>query len=121
MRCRSGPRDLQSQRAAHAGGEHVDPPADRHGPGVSDARKFHRSVEFGDQLLLRHPARPPLARLQHDHGFEHRERRHIRGRIGSAGLAQDMGHLGQALQSGVGELSSRFASVIEMAETVEGI
>ena len=44
------PGDLQSQGASHAGSEHVDPPADRHGPGVSDARKLHRGVEFGDQL-----------------------------------------------------------------------
>ena len=79
-------------------------PRTRHGPGVGDAGKFHRGVEFGDQLLLRNPARPLLARLQHHDGFEHRERRRIRGCIGPAGLAQHVGYLRLALQTGVGEL-----------------
>ena len=66
------PGDLQSQRTAHAGSQHVDSPANRHAPGVGDAGKFHRGVEFADQLLLRHPARPLLARFQNDDGFQHR-------------------------------------------------
>ena len=104
MRCRSGPAIFNPKGLRMPVASMSILPRTGMVQALATPGKFHGGVEFGDQLLLRHPARPLLARLQHDDGFEHRERRHIGGRIGAAGLAQDMGHLGQALQPGIGEL-----------------
>ena len=47
---RSGPETLMPDRALDAGGEHVDPVADRRHPDVGEARHLHRAVELLDEL-----------------------------------------------------------------------
>ena len=43
--------DLDADRRAHAGGQHVDARLDRHGPGVGHARNAHFLIQLADQLV----------------------------------------------------------------------
>ncbi len=43
--------DLQPHGSPDTGGQHIDAPADRHGPRVADAGKLQRGVHLADQLL----------------------------------------------------------------------
>ncbi len=46
-----GAEDLDPDRRAHAGGQHVDARLDRHGPGVGPARELHLPVHLRRQLV----------------------------------------------------------------------
>ncbi len=89
--------DLDADRRANAGGEHVDARLDRHRPGVGDAGELQGPVEFGDQLVGGHAGAPFGFRLEVDHRLEHLGRRRVGCRVGAPGLAEDRLDLGEAL------------------------
>ena len=107
--------NLQPDRRPHARAQHVDARLDRHGPGIGDSGQFHRRIQLIHELFRRNrvrreapeqrlqPFRSPggipgrhlrhsRARLERDHGFEHRQRRRIGGGLRAAGLAQHAVH-----------------------------
>ena len=89
--------DLDADRRADAGGQHVQARLDRHRPGVGHTRELQRLVQLGDQFVGAH-ARPPLGRrLQVDDGLEHLDRCRVGGGVRTPGLAVDRAHLGEAL------------------------
>lgn len=91
-----GPEDLDADRRADAGREHVDARLDRHRPGIGDTRKLERRVHLGNQLVEIHAPPPVAFGLQVDDGLEHFHRRRIGRRIGAARLAPDRSDLGKA-------------------------
>ena len=96
--------DLDADRRADAGGEHVDARPDGHRPGVGHAGELHRLVHLGDELVDRHAGAPFALGLQVDHRLEHLERRGVGGRLRAAGLARHARHLGKALEDPVLDL-----------------
>ena len=48
---------LDADRCTDAGGEHVDPVLDRHGPGIADPRYLQGLVQFGNQFVDGHARR----------------------------------------------------------------
>lgn len=65
--------DLQPQIGTDAGGKHVDPVDDRHGPAIGHPGNLQLFVQLPHQLFRRHPRTPPITRFQEDDRLEHGE------------------------------------------------
>ena len=127
-----GPENLDAHRGADAGAEHVDPGADRHGPGILNPGKLHPPVHLLHQLVVGQGAlgaenrrggrtqpsgqagvipldRAPFASgFELDRGLHHAERRRVGGGFGPSGLAEDRIDLGKAFQDPVLERQGAF-------------
>ena len=88
---------LDADRRADAGGEHVDPVLDWHGPGIADSRYLQGLVQFGDQLVDGYAVAPFTFRFQVDDRFGHLQRSRVGGGIGAPGLAEHGLHFGKCL------------------------
>ncbi len=86
---------LDADRGADAGREHVDAPLDRHRPGIGDTGKLQCAIELLDQALHGHGAAPLGSGLQRDHRLEHLERRRVGRCEGAASLAEHRFDLGK--------------------------
>ena len=63
--------DLDPDRRADSGGQHVDAIADRHRPGVCLSRQLQPLVEIVDQLVIRQISPPLRFRLEDDGRLHH--------------------------------------------------
>ena len=96
-----GAVDLDTDRRADAGREHVGARLDRHGPGVADPRHAHRRVHLGDQGVNRHAGGPLRLRLEVDDGLEHFDGGRVGRRLCPARLAEDAHHFREAAEDAV--------------------
>ena len=99
-----GSRDLDTDRALDARGQHVDPVADRGHPQIGQAGNLDRRIEFGAQLLRGHAGSPLVAWLECHRGLEHLQRCRVRGRVRASGFAEHMVDLGHRPDHPVAEL-----------------
>ena len=99
-----GAEDLDPDRGAEAGGEHLGAGHDRHPEDVGHAREADRPVHLVVEALPGH-ALPPLALgLEGHHRLEHAERRGIGRGLGAPRLAEDALDLGELLEHAVLDL-----------------
>src|SRR6185369_12744618 len=80
--------DLDSEWALDAGGEHIDPVADRRDPDIGKARQAHDAIELLDQLFRGHARAPFTLRLELDRRLDHFQRSRIGCGLRAADLAE---------------------------------
>ena len=92
---------FEPQWRLDSGQRHIETILHRHGPGIREPRKLEFGIHLLNQLFVGHALRPLLARLQHDCGVVHIERRIVGRAVGASNRTENALHFRECAQNAV--------------------